>query len=297
MENLWHGVSLKRINPDDFICVIEIGKGSKKKYELDKETGYIILDRILYTSTHYPANYGFIPKTLCDDGDPLDVLLLCSEELDPLTLCRAYPIGVIAMIDNGRFDEKIIAIPFSDPTYNCYTDISELPAHIFDEMRHFFTVYKSLEGMKTAVEEVSGRERAIEIVAQSMKTYEETFGTSCAPNGKVGVHRMKLCPKPFEKISSGKKKYELRLNDEKRKLVKKGDLIVFTQTETQEEFVVKVKDVFRFADFRMLYAALPAKDIGYGENEKADPADMRIYYDDETVEKCGVVAIKVEKID
>ncbi len=175
MSNLWHDVSIERVKPEDFICVIEIGKGSKKKYELDKETGYIILDRILYTSTHYPANYGFIPKTLCDDGDPLDVLLLCSEELDPLTICRAYPIGVIAMIDNGRFDEKIIAIPFSDPTYNCYKDISELPAHIFEEMRHFFTVYKNLEGMETAVEQVSDRQKAIEVIKSSLELYKRTF--------------------------------------------------------------------------------------------------------------------------
>lgn len=106
MSNIWHDIAPERITPEDFVCVIEIPKGSKKKYELDKATGYIILDRILYTSTHYPANYGFIPRTLGDDGDPLDVLLLCSESLDPLTLCRAYPIGMISMIDSGRNDEK-----------------------------------------------------------------------------------------------------------------------------------------------------------------------------------------------
>ena len=124
MANIWHDIAPERITPEDFICVIEIPKGSKKKYELDKETGYIILDRILHTSTHYPANYGFIPRTYGDDNDPLDVLLLCSEQLEPLTLVRAYPIGVIKMIDNGRDDEKIIAIPFNDPTYNNYKDIN-----------------------------------------------------------------------------------------------------------------------------------------------------------------------------
>ena len=139
MSNIWHDMSPKRINPEDFMCVIEISKGSKKKYELDKETGYLMLDRILHTSTHYPANYGFIPRTYGDDGDPLDVLLLCSEPIEPMTLVRAYPIGYISMIDNGRNDEKIIAIPFNDPTYNHYTDIDQLPIHIFDEMRHFFT--------------------------------------------------------------------------------------------------------------------------------------------------------------
>lgn len=107
MSNIWHDISPKRISPEDFISVIEIPKGSKKKYELDKETGLIILDRILYTSTHYPANYGFIPRTLGDDGDPLDVLLLCSETLEPLTLVRCYPIGLIKMLDGGRSDEKL----------------------------------------------------------------------------------------------------------------------------------------------------------------------------------------------
>ena len=154
---------------------MEIPKGSKKKYELDKETGLIILDRILYTSTHYPANYGFIPRSLGDDGDPLDVLLLCSEPLEPLTLCRAYPIGVIAMIDNGRNDEKIIAIPFNDPNYNIYTDIDQLPKHIFDEMRHFFSVYKTLENKETAVNEVSERSVAIKIISEAIDNYIENY--------------------------------------------------------------------------------------------------------------------------
>jgi inorganic pyrophosphatase len=173
--NIWHDISPKRISPEDFVCVVEIPKGSKKKYELDKETGMIILDRILYTSTHYPANYGFIPRSLGDDGDPLDVLLLCSESLEPLTLCRAYPIGVISMIDNDRNDEKIIAIPFNDPNYNIYTNIDQLPKHIFDEMRHFFTVYKTLENKKTAVEEVSDRSVAIKIISDAIDCYIENY--------------------------------------------------------------------------------------------------------------------------
>lgn len=175
MSNIWHDISPKRITPEDFICVVEISKGSKKKYELDKETGYIMLDRILHTSTHYPANYGFIPRTYGDDNDPLDVLLLCSEMLEPLTLVRAYPIGVICMVDNGRNDEKIIAIPVSDPTYNHYTDIDQLPAHIFDEMRHFFTVYKSLENKTTAVDEVRHRDEAVRIIKEAIDNYIENF--------------------------------------------------------------------------------------------------------------------------
>ena len=125
MSNIWHDISPKRITPEDFMCVVEISKGSKKKYELDKETGLIMLDRILYTSTHYPANYGFIPRTYADDGDPLDVLLICAEALEPMCLVRAYPIGVIRMIDNDSVDEKIIAIPYNDPNYNRYTNIGE----------------------------------------------------------------------------------------------------------------------------------------------------------------------------
>ncbi len=112
--NIWHDVNPARITPNDFLAVVEIEKGSKKKYELDKQTGLIILDRILYTSTHYPANYGFIPRTLADDGDPLDVLILCNEPIDPLVLVQCYPIGVITMLDNGRNDETIIATPFEE---------------------------------------------------------------------------------------------------------------------------------------------------------------------------------------
>ncbi|MBQ4527025.1 MAG: inorganic diphosphatase [Clostridia bacterium] len=175
MSNIWHDISPKRINADDFICVIEISKGTKKKYELDKETGYLLLDRILYTSTHYPANYGFIPRTYGDDNDPLDVLLLCSETIEPMTLVRAYPIGVIKMIDNGRNDEKIIAIPFNDPYYNMYKDISELPGHVFEEMKHFFSVYKSLERKDTAVDEVMGREESIKIIDGAIDNYIEKF--------------------------------------------------------------------------------------------------------------------------
>lgn len=175
MSNIWHDISPKRITPSDFICVIEISKGSKKKYELDKETGLIILDRILYTSTRYPANYGFIPRTYGDDEDPLDVLLLCSEALEPMCLVRAYPIGVISMIDNGRRDEKIIAIPFNDPNYNHYTDIQQLPMHIFDEMRHFFSVYKNLENKETAVDEVQAKDAALEIIQEAIDHYIGRF--------------------------------------------------------------------------------------------------------------------------
>lgn len=175
MSNIWHDISPSRITKDDFIAVIEIEKGSKKKYELDKETGHLILDRILYTSTHYPTNYGLIPRTYADDNDPLDVLVLSSEVIQPLSLVRCYPIGVMAMLDSGKMDEKIIAIPFEDPTYNEYRDINELPSHVFSEMRHFFTVYKSLEGKETVVNDVSGAEEAKKVIQNCLDAYIEKF--------------------------------------------------------------------------------------------------------------------------
>ena len=171
--NIWHDIARNRISSGDFYAVVEITKGSKMKYELDKETGLLALDRMLYTSTVYPANYGFIPRTLADDGDPMDVLVLCSESLCPMSLVRCYPIGVITMSDNGDSDEKIIAIPYSDPTYNGYKSISELPQHIFDEMQHFFRVYKELENKSTSVSEVHDVDVAKDIIQKSIDNYVE----------------------------------------------------------------------------------------------------------------------------
>ena len=173
--NIWHDIDPKRITRKQFDAVIEISKGSKMKYELDKETGLLKLDRVLFTSTHYPANYGFIPRTYGDDHDPLDVLVLCSESIRPMTIVRCYPIGVMKMEDNGEGDEKIIAIPYADPTYMRYKDISELPAHIFDEMQHFFKHYKSLEGKKTVVNELGNAEEAVKIIRHCIEHYKETF--------------------------------------------------------------------------------------------------------------------------
>ena len=175
MKNIWHDIDNDRIKATDFIVCIEISKGSKKKYELDKETGLIILDRILFTSTHYPANYGFIPRTYAGDRDPIDVLVLCQETLDPLVLVRCKPIGVIKMIDNDDVDEKVIAVPVNDPSYNGYNNISELPQHIFDEISHFFTVHKQLEGKPTSVLEILGPEQAVQIIQESIDCYDEIF--------------------------------------------------------------------------------------------------------------------------
>lgn len=173
--NIWHDIDPSRVSPTDFFGVIEISKGSKAKYEIDKDTGMLILDRVLYTSTIYPANYGFIPRTYADDGDPLDILVLCTEPILPLTLVQCFPIGVIKMLDGGHLDEKIISIPFGDPTYAKLTDISDIPEHVFNEMKHFFSVYKELEHKETIVDDVAGRDEALRIIAGALESYTKKY--------------------------------------------------------------------------------------------------------------------------
>ena len=173
--NIWHNISPKRISKDKFIACIEISKGSKNKYELDKETGRLYLDRILYTSTHYPANYGFIPRTYADDNDPLDVLVICSEPILPLALVECVPIGVLKMVDDDKVDEKIIAVCLHDPANNCYKDVAELPQHLFQEIMHFFTVYKQLEGKQPVVKEVLGPDEAKKTIQKALDEYVTKF--------------------------------------------------------------------------------------------------------------------------
>lgn len=174
--NIWHDINESRITPDNFMAVIEIPKGSKNKYEIDKETGFLKLDRVLFTSTHYPADYGFIPKTYAGDNDPLDVLVLCSEKILPLTLVECYPIGVLKMIDSGEVDEKIIAICVNDPFYNSYKNIHDLPAHLFAEIKHFYEVYKVLEHKETTVNEINDSSEAKKIIQDALDAYKEKFG-------------------------------------------------------------------------------------------------------------------------
>lgn len=173
--NIWHDINGERIREDDFVAIIEISKGCKNKYELDKETGMLKLDRVLYTATHYPANYGFIPRTYAGDNDPLDVLVLCQEEIVPLTLVEAYPIGVLKMIDNNENDEKIIAIAKKDPFLNGYKDISELPTQVVNEIMNFFEVYKTLEGKTTSVDEILGRKEAEKLIFECIENYKHKF--------------------------------------------------------------------------------------------------------------------------
>lgn len=173
--NIWHDINTDRITPEKFSAVIEISRGGKNKYELDKETGMLRLDRVLYTATHYPTNYGFIPRTYAGDGDPLDVLVLCQEKIISLALVEVYPIGVLKMIDENELDEKIIAVSKNDPFLNCYKDICEVPEHISSEIKHFFEVYKQLEGKQTMVEKIEGREEAEKIIENCIQSYKEKY--------------------------------------------------------------------------------------------------------------------------
>lgn len=173
--NIWHDINPERIKKDDFVAVIEISKGGRNKYELDKETGLLKLDRVLYTATHYPANYGFIPRTYAGDNDPLDVLVLCQEKIVSMAMVEVYPIGVLKMIDSYEFDEKIIAVPKNDPYLNMYKDITEVPEHIAAEIKHFFEVYKQLEGKQTMVDKIMGREEAERIIEECIENYNKKF--------------------------------------------------------------------------------------------------------------------------
>ncbi len=171
----WHDVKPARITPEEFVSLIEISKGSKNKYELDKETGHLILDRVLFTSTIYPQNYGFIPRTFARDYDPLDVLVLCSESILPMSFVRCSPIGVLIMKDNGLPDEKIIAVCTDDPFYKDFKDINEIPEHVMAEIKHFFTVYKSLEDKDTEVDEIYGRDEAVKVIKECLQSYKRNI--------------------------------------------------------------------------------------------------------------------------
>ncbi len=175
MSHPWHDVHLGADAPEEFQAVIEIPKGSKVKYELDKETGLLRVDRILYSSVIYPASYGFIPQTLGDDHDPLDVLVLMQEPVVPLSILRVRPIGMMTMLDQGENDEKIISIHLDDPEYRDYRDIAELPAHRMNEVRRFFEDYKALEKKEVLVRDFLGPDDAKKAVRHAMELYEKLF--------------------------------------------------------------------------------------------------------------------------
>lgn len=156
-----------------FNVIIEIPRGSKVKYELDKPSGLLKVDRVLYSAVHYPANYGFLPRSYCDDGDPLDVLVLGNEPVQPLSMMRARAIGVMVMADEGKQDDKVVAVHVHDPAFSEYQDIEELPRHTMVEIKRFFQDYKTLEEKDVKIEGMVGREGAIRIVRESLELYQK----------------------------------------------------------------------------------------------------------------------------
>lgn len=173
--NPWHHVS-HNFEESEITGIIEIPKGTRAKYELDKVSGMLKLDRVLFSSMYYPANYGFLPKTFCEDNDPLDILILSQIDVVPLCLVRARVIGVMPMLDQGEADDKIIAVCADDPSMDHINNMSGLPNHFMSELRAFFEDYKKLEGKSVVVEEFSGKEEAIRIIKESFDLYEKTFG-------------------------------------------------------------------------------------------------------------------------
>lgn len=173
----WHDLDYGKEAPSKVTGVIEIPKNCRAKYELDKDSGMLILDRVLYSSINYPANYGFIPKTYCDDGDPLDILVISQIEIVPMCLVEAKVIGVMRMLDGGEMDDKVIAVAANDMSVNHINNISELPPHTVKELRSFFEDYKKLENKTVVVEEFQGKEVALKIIEKSILDYKEQFSS------------------------------------------------------------------------------------------------------------------------
>jgi inorganic pyrophosphatase len=171
MTHAWHDVTPGERLPTEFTSVIEIPMGSSVKYELDKETGMLRLDRILYSAVYYPANYGFIPQTYAEDDDPLDVLVLCQEPVAPLTLVRARVIGLMTMIDSGKKDHKILAVAMNDPEYEGFREAGELPTHRMTMLRRFFQDYKTLEGKAVEVDEFQPAAAALPVIEEALARY------------------------------------------------------------------------------------------------------------------------------
>jgi inorganic pyrophosphatase len=171
----WHGVSYGENAPRTVNAIIEIPQGSRCKYEIDKPTGLLRMDRVIYSSFYYPVNYGFIPRTYGDDKDPLDILVLTSLPVVPLTLMEAKVIGVMQMIDGGDADDKIISVAATDPSVRHYNNIEELPPHFLNELRHFFEEYKTLENKSVSVEEFGDKVTALNIIQNSIDAYKAKF--------------------------------------------------------------------------------------------------------------------------
>ena len=171
----WHGASHGDNVPERVMALIEISQGSRTKYEIDKETGLLILDRVIYSSFHYPVNYGFIPQTLGWDGDPLDILVLCSQSIQPLCLVEATVIGNMQMVDSGEYDDKIIAVATKDPSVNHIHSIEEVPPHFISELRNYFEQYKVLENKQVQIENFQKKDDAYKIINEAIEHYKTTF--------------------------------------------------------------------------------------------------------------------------
>jgi len=174
--NPWHQVSPHTDSPEIVKGIIEIPKGTRAKYELDKESGLLRLDRVLYSSVYYPANYGFIPQSFCEDHDPLDILILSQIDFVPLCIVEAKVIGVMRMLDNGEADDKIIAVAAGDPSVNHYNDISELPPYLLAETMSFFEDYTKLENKTVVIEKFFDKKTALGIIDESFKMYQKHYG-------------------------------------------------------------------------------------------------------------------------
>ena len=173
MTHPWHDVTPGLNLPLEFMSLIEIPRGSSIKYELDKATGLLRVDRMLYSAVHYPANYGFIPQTYAEDDDPLDVLVLCQEPVAPLTLVRSRAIGLMTMVDSGKKDHKILAVALDDPEFNDFREAAELPEHRLTMLRRFFLDYKTLEHKTVEVEEFQAAEFAAPVIEAALDRYSE----------------------------------------------------------------------------------------------------------------------------
>jgi inorganic pyrophosphatase len=171
----WHGADFGKETPQKVNALIEISKGSSCKYEIDKATGLLKLDRVIYSSFHYPINYGFIPQTLGEDGDPLDILVLCSESIRTLCLVKATIIGNMQMIDNGEKDDKIIAVATNDPSVNHITDINDIPDHFKNVLKNYFENYKVLENKVVEIDEFQNKETAYKVLEDAIDLYKKTF--------------------------------------------------------------------------------------------------------------------------
>jgi len=171
----WHGASFGEQAPEVVSALIEIPQGSRTKYEIDKETGLLKLDRVIYSSFHYPVNYGFIPQTLGQDGDPLDILVLCSQSIQSLCLVQATVIGNMQMIDSGEKDDKIIAVATKDPSVNHISSIEEMPKHFINELRNYFEQYKVLENKQVQIEDFQDKEMAYRIIEEAISFYKQKF--------------------------------------------------------------------------------------------------------------------------